>query len=139
MADFSVIFIFLFSIAVGFIILLLGRVDLGLLFLVPLFPLRNVVENLHQMPFGKDLIDIILIAMLVGWVIKAVSNRNKIIEFSPFNKLILFLFITTYISLWRGSFYLELPAPISFTTTVAKTQVANPKPRPLRNLLSAFL
>jgi O-antigen ligase len=93
---------------------LMGRINLGLLFLVPLFPLRIVVEQMHLFPFGKDLINIILLAMILGWFYKASSSRQKLIEPTPLNGVLAFMMIYTYLSLWKGSSFLGYSAPVHF-------------------------
>ena len=48
---------------------LTGRVRAPLIFLTILFPLQNVLEKLHQFPLGKDLNDLIIIGIAIGWII----------------------------------------------------------------------
>ncbi|MFH1771974.1 MAG: O-antigen ligase family protein [Candidatus Omnitrophota bacterium] len=99
------IFVFFFS--------LTGKVRLGLLFLVPLLPLQNVLMRLQYYPFGKDINDIILIGMVLGWFIYANSNNQKLLDKTPYNKILFFYMIFTYIALWRGSYYIGYPAPLN--------------------------
>lgn len=105
--------IFFVVLTIALILSLTGRIYLGLLFIVPLFPLQNVIERFHQFPFGKDFIDIVLIAMILGWVFRAFANKNKIFEQTPFNKILFVMVVYTYISLWIGSSYLNFSAPLS--------------------------
>ncbi len=91
-----------------------GKISTSLLFLVPLFPLRNVVERLYIFPLGNNLDDIIMVAMILGWIIRSISRREKLLVHTPFNKLLFIMAIYTYISLWWGSSYLGIPAPLNF-------------------------
>jgi len=105
----------IFIVGISFVVLfsLAGKIHLSLLFLIPLFPLQNVIERLHQFPLGKDFIDIILIAMMLGWVFRSIINKEKIFEPTPLNKLLFIMAIFTYFSLWRSSTYLGFPPPVS--------------------------
>jgi len=105
--------IFFVGVTIVVILSLMGKIHLSLLFLIPLFPLQNVIERFHQFPFGKDFVDIILIAMILGWILRSVSKKEKMFEPTPFNKILFVMAIFTYILLWKGSFYLGFPAPIS--------------------------
>lgn len=89
-----------------------GRVEIGLLFLIPIFPLRNIIEQIQQLPFGKDFTDILLILLIIGWFIKSKKENRRLFIRSPFNLLLFFIIIYTYISLWIGSFNYNLPYPI---------------------------
>lgn len=94
-----------------------GKIHLGLLLLVPLFPLQNVIERLHRYPMGNQFIDLMLIVMILGWALKSVLDGKKILEYTPVNKILFLMLVYTYISLWQGSFYLGFPAPISASDT----------------------
>jgi len=94
------------------IIISLFKVEIGLLFLIPLLPFQNLMDKLQVFPFGKDLIDILLVAILLGWCFKVLFKKDKLIEQTPFNIPIFILIILTYIGLWRGSYYLGTEIPI---------------------------
>ncbi len=88
-----------------------GKVDEGLMFVTLLFPLQNVVERLHQFPGGKDIIDIVLIAMVIGW---ALSKKEKLFVATNLNNILGIMIVFTYICLWHGSFYLGTTMPVRF-------------------------
>ncbi|MCK4463108.1 MAG: O-antigen ligase family protein [Candidatus Omnitrophica bacterium] len=90
-----------------------GRVRYGLYFLIPLLPLQNIMMKLRYFPLGKDLNDILLIGMIIGWLMYSHSKGKPIAEKSLFNKLLFFYLIFTYFALWRGSSFLGLSAPVS--------------------------
>src|SRR3989338_9910971 len=96
-----------------FFLSITGRVKYGLLFLIPLFPLQNIAEKLQQFPLGKDLNDVLLIAMIIGWVMYNNSHREPVFQKSPYNIILFLYFIFTYITLWRGSYFLGLPSPVN--------------------------
>ncbi|MCA9402065.1 MAG: hypothetical protein KC713_10575, partial [Candidatus Omnitrophica bacterium] len=90
-----------------------GKVKWGLLFLIPLLPLQNIVEKIHQLPLGQDFNDILLFCMIIGWVFSKMSNSQRLLRPSGYNVIIPIYFVYTYITLWIGSVYLSAPAPVS--------------------------
>lgn len=96
-----------------FFISITGRVKYGLWFLVPLIPLQNVMEKLQAFPLGKDFNDILLIGMIIGWAFYKNSQRHPLLAKSTLNKILFFYLIYTYFTLWEGSSFLGLPAPLN--------------------------
>ena len=84
-----------------------GKLEWTLMFIIMLLPLRNVVEKLHGYPFGKDLVDIIFIGMVIGLFIQSLAKKDKIFEKSPVNVISIVLVMYTFISLIKGSIYLN--------------------------------
>lgn len=96
----------------GFMVVLLALVydvKVAIFFFIPLIPLYTVLVKMHQYPMGKDFIDILFLAMLMGWTIKGGGFEKNRTTWA----IVLFVVIT-YLGLWRGSFYLGQSAPISF-------------------------
>ena len=91
MVNLSTLIIFYTGITVVVALSLMGKINLSLLFLIPLFPLQNIIERLHQFPLGKDFVDIILIAMVLSWIFKSISNKEKFFKPSPFNKILIIM------------------------------------------------
>ncbi len=87
-----------------------GRIRPALIYLTFLFPLQNIVEKLQSFPLGKDLNDILILSMLIGWIFTALS-KGKLLKPSPFNLLCFITIVYTYFTLWNGSFYLGLQLP----------------------------
>ena len=103
------------------IITLTKRLDFGLFFLVPLIPQQSLLDAAIQYPMGKDLVDIILLAMLVRWYLDK-RKENEITKSShgflletPLNKWVICFVVYTYFGLWYGSFTLGIPAPIEIS------------------------
>jgi O-antigen ligase len=91
-----------------------GRVQLGLMFLIPLIPLQNVIEKMHPYPMGDNLNDILFLGMLIGWLVsKAGGGKEPFMIKSPFNILLFLFLLYTYFSLVLGSFYIGDPFPIN--------------------------
>lgn len=96
-----------------FFLSITGKVKYGLLFLVPIFPLENIVAKLQQLPLGNQVNDILLIGMLIGWFVYKISHGQKILQQSSYNKVFFLFIFYTYFTLWEGSLSLGLPAPVS--------------------------
>lgn len=92
---------------------LTGNVRLGLLFLVPLLPLQNVVNKLHEFPLGQDFNDILLLCMLFGWFVSKASKSSRLLASTPFTGILFLYLIFTYITLWMGSHFLHDAPPVN--------------------------
>jgi len=114
-------YLYLIGMTVIIFLSLRGKINYSLLFLVFLFPLQNVVDKLRPFPFGKDYIDIILIAMVLGWILKSVVEKRKIFESTLFNNPLFIMAVFTFISLVLGSFYLSY----SFTLNLGDLRLQN--------------
>jgi O-antigen ligase len=95
------------GIAGGVILSLIGKINLGLVFLIPIFPLRNILEKMQQYPFGKDYINVILVSMLLGWLFKQKVNNESKFRNTPANKTIIILIFWSVITYFIGTFYLQ--------------------------------
>lgn len=80
----------------------------GLFVLVALIPLPNLWYMLHPYPLGKDLIDFLIFAVILGIFI----NKDGFSKTQNSTFLMLFIMVN-YVSLWNTSFNFSLPAPIS--------------------------
>lgn len=90
-----------------FFLAISGRVKWALCLVIFLAPLRNIIEKIHQFPFGRDFLDILVMAMLVGWVLGAFAGHRKVFDKSLINPAAILLIIYSFLSLWRGYAYLQ--------------------------------
>ena len=91
-----------------FFLSLAGKVKWPILFIAMLFPLRNVIEKMHMFPLGKDLIDILVLAIIFGWIISRIGGGRRIFDPSPVNGVAFLLIGYTFFSLLYGSQQLNL-------------------------------
>jgi len=112
MFEFAVGLIFLTGIILV-ILALSGKTFPGLLVVAFLLPLRNVIERLHEMPMGKDYIDILLLSIVFGWMLRALGSGRKIFLKNKFNLPVLLLVFYTLFSLWRGLMFLPVESALS--------------------------
>lgn len=80
----------------------------GLFVLVALIPLPNLWYMLHPYPLGKDLIDFLIFAVLIGIFL----NKDGLVKSQNSTFLALFILVN-YISVWNASLNFSLPAPIT--------------------------
>ncbi len=80
----------------------------GLFVLVALIPLPNLWYMLHPYPLGKDLIDFLIFAVLIGIFL----NKDGLVKSQNSTFLALFILVN-YISVWNTSLNFSLPAPIT--------------------------
>lgn len=80
-----------------------GNPKIGILFLFPLLPYQNIFEKLKVFPLGKDLNDLIILSITIGWILKREQSKlgsQKI----GLNLPIVLLSIVSLIGLINGSF-----------------------------------
>jgi len=113
MVDTAALFIFLFGVVTMAVLSLSGKIHLSLMLFIPLIPLQNIIYRFHRYPLGKDFMDIVLVAMLIGWIIQRLSRGERLFDRTPLNTILFLIIAYTYVSLWKGSFYLDLPLPFN--------------------------
>ncbi len=84
----------------------------GLFLLVILIPQPNIWYKFHSMPLGKDFLDILFLAVLIGIFVQ----KKQFTSTSSSVIIILFLF-WTYVSLWNSSLRFNLPLPVSYESS----------------------
>jgi O-antigen ligase len=84
------------------------RPEIGIYVAVGLLPLETTREHLQAYPLGEHVIYLLLISVLAGCLFRYGSLHVR----TPLNKIILIFAIVTYVSLWRGAFYLSANAPL---------------------------
>ncbi len=82
----------------------------GIFLLVPLLPLQALRARLNFLPLGAQFIDLMLVAVILGQLIK----REHIFVDNPIRKYLLFYIGFTYVSLWWGALYLGGEYPFWF-------------------------
>src|SRR5262245_38605853 len=97
------------------VLTLMYRVEIGIYFLVPLIPQQSTLEGIARYPLGKDIVDVILLALLVRWWINSAQKPEGMFAKTPVNTPVFWLAAWTLLELWLGSFNLNLPLPISFS------------------------
>lgn len=95
------------------VLTLMYRIEIGIYFLALAIPQQSTLEGLTRYPLGKDIIDIVLIALLIRWRINSSRKREGLFAKTPINTPIFWLMAWTFFELWMGSFNLGLPLPIS--------------------------
>ena len=86
------------------------RTDIGLYFLVPFIPLLVVAEKIQQYPLGKDFVDLLVLAVIIGTIFRSHGETRHNLSL---NISIVLLLVVTYLGLWIGSWKLGLPWPVS--------------------------
>ena len=89
------------------------RIEVGIFFLVPLLPLQNIIDLIHQYPAGKDFLDILILAILIKWVLNKNGNEGPAFLKTPMNLPLMLLVLWTLLELWRGSLYLGVSMPFN--------------------------
>jgi len=100
----------------GFVALIVSlfKVEYGLMFLIPILPLQTLLDSMQKYPFGKDFVDILLGAMLIGWFLRSMSKGGKFVKGNSVNAPIIIMIFYTLFSLYQGFDYLGYSAGFNF-------------------------
>jgi O-antigen ligase len=82
----------------------------GLFLMIALIPQPNMWYKLHSYPYGKDFMDILFFAVLLGIIV-----QKKGFERTSNAPMIIIFIIISYLALWNCSMRFNLPLP--FTTS----------------------
>jgi O-antigen ligase len=88
------------------------RIEFGIFFLAFFLPLQNILNYTNIYPFGKDINDLVLLSLIIRWIYNKKRDGKKLFEPSPVYLPLILLAIWTYVGIWRGSFFLNLPLPL---------------------------
>ena len=84
---------------------------LGLYLLVPLLPLETVRYRLHGYFLGAQFVDVLLLGVILGLMRQGRAMLSK----TPLNALLFVYIAYTYLSLVRGSYFLDIGLPLWFS------------------------
>lgn len=102
------------------------RIEIGIFFLIPFLSHQNILNYVNHLPLGKDINDILFLAILVKWVIDKVRSNEKFLVSTPLNLPIFLFLIWTFIGIWWGDLYFENTIQLS---------LANPRVIYWKNLI----
>jgi len=94
----------------SFVLSVFWKPQIGLYYLVPLLPMQTARYWVHSFPFGKNLVDVLLLGVLIGLFLR---RERPVFVSSPLNKVLIVFIVLTYLALWQGAFFLGGPLPIS--------------------------
>ena len=94
----------------GFLLSIFKDPAIGLYVVIPTLPLETIRYRMLQFPLGHSFIDIMLLGVTIGLLIRGVKPVAK----TPITVLMVVTAIYTYLLLWKGSLHLDLPAPLWF-------------------------
>src|SRR5208282_5441268 len=88
----------------------LMRPQMGIYYLVVVFPLQTLRYEAMAFPFGAQIIDLVLLSVVIGMYM---HGEAPLFSGMPMKRLILVFAACWYVSLWRGSYLWGLPWPLS--------------------------
>src|SRR5882762_2568669 len=97
---------------VVFLLSVIWKPQIGLYFVVPLLPWQTARYRLHGMPLGEQFVDIIYLGIALGLLL---HRKDEWVPKTPLNRIIVIFLIFYYVSLFRGSFYISAPFPLSIS------------------------
>lgn len=96
---------------VSFVASVFWRPDFGLYILAFALPMQTGRYKIHDYFLGPQFIDILLLGVILGLIVKGQSVIPK----SPLARFLLLLAGFYYFSLWEGSYFISAPLPIWIT------------------------
>lgn len=94
------------AVIAGSLLALTGKVRWALMVVLLLAPLRNVIEKLHVMPMGDQLLDILFMTMIIGWLISSSSSSKNLLSKNYVTVPAIILVCYLFFSLLVGTFSL---------------------------------
>jgi O-antigen ligase len=94
------------------VVTLFHKAKIGLYFITFLVPLQNLLDKLIPFPFGKNIMDILVIATLISVFVHRDRHVPILRGGGIFRPVLLFVLIS-YSSLWIGYMKFGFPMPIS--------------------------
>lgn len=97
------------------ILSIIKKASWGLILMVILIPQPNIFYRLYHFPGGKDLLDFLFLAVMIGIFVNKGGierSRNSIIA--------IILVLVSYLSVWNSSMNFSLPFPISYANPMIK-------------------
>lgn len=95
------------GVLIGCLLSIMWRPTIGLYILVLIMPQQRLRSHVSDMPLGYHLITLLLLAVLLGALIK-----GQLVRRSPLNKLLIVFGAFMFLSLCLGSFYPSISAPL---------------------------
>ena len=94
-----------------FLLSLAWKPQVGIYVLAFMLPLQTVRYRLHGMFLGAQFVDLLLLGVVLGLLIRGESVIPK----TPITKFLLILACFYYFSLWEGAFFIDVPLPLWIT------------------------
>ena len=95
------------------ILTLAYRIEIGIFLVIPFIPHQNVLHYIHSLPLGKELNDLLLVAVIIKWVINKRKANESVFIKTPLNIPLVVLMLWTYIGVWWGTIYFGDPLPLT--------------------------
>jgi putative inorganic carbon (HCO3(-)) transporter len=99
------------AVVIGAALSLLWRAEIGIYILTVILPLQTTRYHLHRFLLGANIVDILLLCTLVGYLMRRPHGPPGKSTTLRFLALLGFFY---YLSLWRGAFYLGTGLPLWF-------------------------
>ena len=103
--------VYLISFPVMFITLF--RVEIGLVFFISLVPIIAVMKKISEFPGGNNFADFLLIALVIGWFLKARWEGKRFFERSPVNLAVILMILGSVVNLIWGYTSMSFPDDIN--------------------------
>lgn len=107
------IILYLMGIVLLIVTVFSKRREYGLYILVFIIPMVSIRNKINLFPSGSNLVDFLMLALLISWVLKGRTPNDNLGLKRPENKFIIIYFLLTYAYLWWGSIIHGIDLPIA--------------------------
>ena len=97
------------------------RIEIGIYFICFFLPLQNILDYVNQFPLGKDINDLLIIAMLIKWLVSGREAGEKTLLPSPIHAPLILLFFWTLLEVSNGSSYAGLGMSFSLSNPLVSS------------------
>jgi len=96
---------------IAFLLSVFWRPSIGVYLLIVLLPLQTIRYRVHGYFLGDQFIDLLLLGAILGLI----RLGEPVFTKTPLNRLLLIYIVYTYLSMFRGSFFLGSDLPLWFS------------------------
>lgn len=87
----------------------LFRVEFGMLYFITLVPIIAVMKKFAEFPLGNNIMDMLLVSMVIGWILGAQREARNLFKASPLNVVVALVVLWSVVNLVRGYGFIEFP------------------------------
>jgi len=91
----------------------LFRVEIGILFFILTTPIIVLKQKMILFPLGNHITDFLLVALIIGWFLRALREKARVFRSSPINVVVVLIVLGSIVSLIRGITFMALPEDIA--------------------------
>ena len=102
------------SCILAIILTIFYRIEIGIFFLIFFILNQNILNYVNIYPLGKDMNDLLIIAIIIKWIIDKQRAGERLLVKTPLNFPIFIFLVWTVIEVWWGMQYFNDQTALNF-------------------------